>query len=32
MDEKMTEEEVKNLLKRFDIDVYEKMFGELEEA
>ena len=28
----MTEEEVKNLLKRFDIDAYEKMFGELEEA
>lgn len=27
-----TKEEVKNLLKRFDIDVYEKMFGELEEA
>lgn len=28
----MTEEEAKNLLKRFDIDTYEKMFGELEEA
>lgn len=28
----MTEEAAKNLLKRFDIDAYEKMFGELEEA
>lgn len=28
----ITEEEAKNLLKRFDIDAYEKMFGELEEA
>lgn len=28
----LTEDEAKNLLMRFDIDAYEKIFGELEEA
>ena len=28
----LTEDEAKNLLIRFDIDAYEKIFGELEEA
>ena len=28
----LTEQEVKNLLKKYDLDKYEKLFGELEEA
>lgn len=28
----LTEDDVKNLLMHFDIDAYEKIFGELEEA
>lgn len=28
----LTEQEVKNLLKKYDLDRYEELFGELEEA
>ena len=28
----LTEQEAKNLLKRYDLDKYEELFGELEEA
>lgn len=28
----LTEQEVKNLLKKYDLDKYEELFGELEEA